>query len=499
MSSFDRAPIATISLGSAQHGMVGVGGGGETEWETQGAVASALPRSHVPASAKSTFDRSAIATVSLGSAQRHSLERETPGAVASRLPRAHVPAPAESPFDRPAIATVSLGSAQHHSLADKLASAAQHGFKGVELCFDDLTAYAKNHLKDAEKPRSSALSPSTPCQLEATSLSNAASAIKSICQLHKLDIICLQPLRHIEGLDPIDFSSRLKDVNLWIDLAVDLGTDLVLIPSNFLPKTFAENAAPANNDRSVLQLRQIADLGARNTPPIRFVFEALAWGRDISDWEQSWDVVQQVDRPNLGVCIDTFNVLAKVWADPQMRSGIQEEQPESRLDASLRRLKAGVDVSKVFLVQVADAEKLEPPLNKGENELWVDGQPTLMTWSRGCRLFYGETALGAYMPVQRVLTALLDSGYQGWISHEIFNRGINGAQVDAVDENAARAAVAWDNMKADMKKSTMTTLISKQANMQADVEKKGWADDELASSPAHSSTTLATESIGQPQ
>jgi hypothetical protein len=33
---------------------------------------------------------------------------------------------------------------------------------------------------------------------------------------------------------------------------------------------------------------------------------ALAWGTYINTWEDSWDVIKRANRPNIGICLDTF-------------------------------------------------------------------------------------------------------------------------------------------------------------------------------------------------
>jgi len=73
-----------------------------------------------------------------------------------------------------------------------------------------------------------------------------------------------------------------------------------------------------------------------------------------------------------------------------------------------------------------------------------------MSWSRNCRLFYGEEDRGAYLPVYAVLQAILvDLGYRGYISAELFNRSLAkpGAQVPR--DHARRAAISWDKIVAD--------------------------------------------------
>ena len=61
-------------------------------------------------------------------------------------------------------------------------------------------------------------------------------------------------------------------------------------------------------DHIASDLRKVAMLAT----PLRdrVGYEALSWGRHVSDFELSWEIVQRADRANLGVCIDSFHVLA---------------------------------------------------------------------------------------------------------------------------------------------------------------------------------------------
>ena len=106
---------------------------------------------------------------------------------------------------------------------------------------------------------------------------------------------------------------------------------------------------------------------------------------------------------------------------------------EEALGRSLRRMadRTYFDVRKVFYVQVVDAERAPAELlvrqrrreEEGEGE-GEDGyhQPARMTWSRNCRLFYGEKERGAYLPVERVAEVIFrDLGYEGWVSMELFH------------------------------------------------------------------------------
>lgn len=418
---------------------------------------------------------------------------------------------------RPGICSISLGRAgAGHSLRHRLDMAQFHGFKGIELFHEDLISVAKESHPTAQT------FVATPAQELA-----AAHAIRIMCTERGLSVICLQPFWQYEGLlDRADHFEQLTvKLPLWLLLAEALGTNMIQVPSNFLP-AYKLSSDPAI---AVGDLRKMADAGlafggldAHGQPvqrtttdskhfvqrkPIRFAYEALAWGTRCDTWEQAWQTVLAVDRPNFGLLLDTFNLAgSRVFADPASASplGLVQDAYE-KLVTSLERLVAEVDVAKVFYIQVASAEKLAEPLVEG-HELYDADQPSRMSWSRSCRLFYGEegtfpgvghadttdqeqtrsttpppqppkitvngndytstpphtpsaTNDGSnsdsdnsdktlveehYLPVKTVAHAIfVDLGFRGWVSHEVFNRRAWDQDADVPQELAGRAAYSW--------------------------------------------------------
>ncbi|UNI17143.1 4-hydroxyphenylpyruvate dioxygenase [Purpureocillium takamizusanense] len=342
-----------------------------------------------------------------------------------------------------AVCTMSLGRCfAGHSLVHKLDAASRHGFTGIELFYEDLVALAR----DMSVSSSGGSSGDT----QADQLSAAAS-IRRLCADRALEIICLQPFTHYEGLLDRDLHARrVQEMRFWVRLAHALGTDLICLPSSFLAVSeLTDDMATIADD-----LRVLADIGLASTPVIRFAYEALCWGTRVDTWEASWDVVERVARPNFGICLDTFNIAGRIYADPTAPSG-RTHGCDAALAASLRRLVSTVERSKVFLVQLADAERLARPLDQ-THLFHVAGQPPRMSWSRNARLFYGETAHGAYLPVKSVLDAIVRGlGYKGWLSFEVFNRRLADVDEDVPDKMARRAAISWEKMARDMHLETV--------------------------------------------
>lgn len=53
--------------------------------------------------------------------------------------------------------------------------------------------------------------------------------------------------------------------------------------------------------------RALGALAARYE--VRVGYEALAWGTMVNRWEQTWDVVKEVNSWNVGIILDSFNQL----------------------------------------------------------------------------------------------------------------------------------------------------------------------------------------------
>jgi 4-hydroxyphenylpyruvate dioxygenase len=316
-----------------------------------------------------------------------------------------------------------------HTLSHKLSMAAKHGIEGIELFYEDLV----DHAGGSSFP---------------SDLLEAAASVHELCSSFGLEIICLQPFMHYEGLlDRRRHDERVKEMKLWMQLAHVLGTDIVQVPSSFLPS----DQISSDTNLIVSDLRKIADLGLQQMPIIRFAYESLCWGTHVDKWEMCWDIVQRVDRPNFGICLDSFNVLGRIYADPTSESG-RTQNAEEEVQSSIRRLvdRIGPHKEKIFFIQIVDAERLDSPLMPG-HPFYNAEQPARMSWSRNCRLFYGEDKYGAYLPVKDITKAILNEiGYDGWVSMELFNRVMGREDHEVVEELAARAAISWKRLRTDM-------------------------------------------------
>ncbi|KAF4635980.1 hypothetical protein G7Y89_g2108 [Cudoniella acicularis] len=328
-------------------------------------------------------------------------------------------------FFRPAIASLSLGRAWVHDLPEKFAAASSSGLPGIEIFFEDLV-YLAATLPGGHTPENHLL---------------AARKIRSLCDSRGLQIMALGPFSDCEGvLCPDARAAKLQDLRLWFEIARILGTDIIQIPS-----TFRQEGFTGDLEKIVSDLREIADIGQAQNPPFRFAYENLCFATYNDTWEKAWAVVKGVDRENFGLCLDTFNIAGRGWADPASTSG-KLPNADVVFRESLNNMVREIDPKKIFYVQVVDAERLAAPLDN-QHPFYVEGQKPRMSWSRNARLFMCEEERGGYLPVIDVLKVICDEehglGYKGWISMEFFNRSLVEQGSHVPREHSKRAAESW--------------------------------------------------------
>lgn len=326
---------------------------------------------------------------------------------------------------QPAILSASLGRAWLHDFEEKARQAAKHGFQGIEIFYEDIEYLARKRDR-TEDP-------------DTEELLSAATHMRQLLDELKLTVIGLQPFLFYEGLLDREQHARLiEKIKVWFKLAKILGTNTIQIPANFLP------AEQLTGDMEVIvsDMLELADLGLQQDPPVRFAYESLCWSTHVDTWEKSWEVVQRVDRPNFGLCLDTFNIAGRVWGDPASPTGKTPNADED-FKASIARMVEKVDLAKVFYIQVVDAERMESPLVEG-HPFHNEGCPPRMNWSRNARAFLYEESRGAYLPVEGIARALIDDmNYRGYVSMELFSRTMSEEGNHVPEEHARRGIAAW--------------------------------------------------------
>src|SRR3979490_568742 len=238
------------------------------------------------------------------------------------------------------IATVSLSG----TLGEKLEAIANAKFDAVEIFENDLIT-----------------------------VSGAPADVRRACAELGLDIVTLQPFRDFEGMPAGQRGRAFARAERKFDVMQELGTDLLMICSNVAPESLG------GIDRGAADLRELGERAAKRG--LRIAFEALAWGRHINDYRDSWEAVRRADHPAVGLVLDSFHILAR-GTDLSVISAIPGDR--------------------VFLVQLADAAPL---------------QMDYLSWIPHFRNFPGQGEL----PVLDFMEALTATGYDGVLSLEIFN------------------------------------------------------------------------------
>ncbi|KAE8407039.1 xylose isomerase-like protein [Aspergillus pseudonomiae] len=319
------------------------------------------------------------------------------------------------------IATLSLGNWRQHKLQPRLEEAAKAGYKWIDLFDECWAAYLEEHGLPGDQLWE-------PTEENLRVARKLGDRVKSL----GMRIACTQPLRKIEGIkDPVERRASLDLVAKRFPFMRAFDTDLV-----FMCASIRTDDGVTSDLKTVA--RDLAELGdmaqafaeADGGPMLRIGYEGLSWATR-NTWASTWEAVRMANRPNVGLIIDAFNVLAVEYADPYNPAGHGRlySTPEESVDvlcASMAGLVASVPGDRIFFFQVGDAERMDPKIFQPPTDPDV---PALLPWSRGHRLFPYESQRGGYMPVDLVAAAVVATGYKGPMSLEVFNNSLN--QLDA--------------------------------------------------------------------
>ena len=259
-----------------------------------------------------------------------------------------------------AIATVSISG----DLREKLAAIAAAGFDGVEIFENDFLAF-----------------------------DGSPADVGAMVRDHGLEISLFQPFRDFEGMPGPQRGRAFDRAERKFDLMGELGADLILVCSNVSP------LALGGIDRAAGDFRELGERAARRG--IRIGYEALAWGRHVSDHRDAWEIVRRADHPNVGLILDSFHTLARK-IDP----------------ASIRSIPG----DRIFFVQLADAPMIDMDL---------------LYWSRHFRNMPGQGDLD----IREFMRAIAATGYDGVLSLEVFNDQFRGGSPTSIAVDGRRSLV----------------------------------------------------------
>ena len=262
------------------------------------------------------------------------------------------------------IATVSLSG----PLDEKLRAIADSGFTSVEIFEADFLSF-----------------------------NGSPGDVGRLCADLGLKISAFQPFRDFEGMPEPQRGRNFERAARKFDLMQELGAELLLVCSNVSP------ASLGGVDRAAADFRELGALAASRG--VRVGFEALAWGRHVSDYRDAWEIVRRADHPSVGLILDSFHVLAR--------------------NTALEAIRA-IPGDRIFLVQLADAPRFD-----------LD----VLSWSRHFRCFPGQGDL----PVADFMKAVEATGYTGPLSLEIFNDQFRAGSAARVARDGVRSLIALED------------------------------------------------------
>ncbi|KAK1763142.1 xylose isomerase-like protein [Phialemonium atrogriseum] len=300
------------------------------------------------------------------------------------------------------MASCSIGLPRH-SLHQKIEALSQAGFGSIELSFPDLQTFASSHFgRDIAAD-------------DYDSLCLAAAQARHLCDRHGLDIAVLQPFSNFEGWPR---GSPRRDEALarargWVRImdAADAGilqvgsTDSVGIDGSV--GTLAADLA------------ELADMLA--PAGRRLAYENWCWATRAPAWRDVWEIVREADRPNIGLCLDTFQSAGGEWGDPTTESGrietggVTEAELDLSYRISLQELARTVPADKIYFLQVSDAYYVSPPMKDEPDE---SGLRPRGRWSHDYRPLPYD---GGYLPIVPFVEAVLATGFRGLFSIEVFD------------------------------------------------------------------------------
>jgi sugar phosphate isomerase/epimerase len=215
-----------------------------------------------------------------------------------------------------------------------------------------------------------------------------------------LRVTGFQVLRDFEGLSGHLHAYKVDIAKAMLEMCHALGARVMLVCSS--------TSAHATSEFDALK-KDLQKLAMLAVPyGIRIAYEALSWGRHVSEFTQAWELVAEADRANLGLAIDSFHILATGTSLEQ----VDEIVPE-----------------KIFLVQLADFMWQE-----------IRSREERINTARHFRVFPGE---GVHSEQVASLVRGLDRlGYRGDYSFEVFNDDYTQLPTAIVAERARRS-VKW--------------------------------------------------------
>ncbi|KAL2072632.1 hypothetical protein VTL71DRAFT_11975 [Oculimacula yallundae] len=304
-------------------------------------------------------------------------------------------------------ASVSVGTSSS-PLETKLSAISKSQFQAIELGFPDLVSFASSfHKKEMAED-------------DYDGLCSAGEEVKKLCKKHNLGIMMLQPFANFEGWEKgsKEREDAFDRARGWIRIMQAVGTDMLQVGSSDTPNI------STSKEYLAADLADLADLLAPHN--FRLAYENWCWATVAPTWSDVWSIVKLANRPNIGLCLDTFQTAAYEYGDPTTSSGlISHLGPLQKVALSyahsLSLLTATVPAEKIYVLQISDVYRPPVPF---EDKV-VEGLRPRGRWSHDFRpcLYQGGILTRQCVEFAR---AVLGTGSSCWFSVEVFDGGENG-------------------------------------------------------------------------
>jgi len=228
---------------------------------------------------------------------------------------------------------------------------------------------------------------------------------------------------------------------------------LILMADNLQKRKtqVGSNPDPSTNpDTAIKDLQDLCALAAVYKPAIKIAYENWCWAAHYPTWSTIHSVAQKVNKPNFGLCVDTFQSAGLEIADPSTESGFIDNKPLSEVinqwKQSCSNLAKTIPKEEIYYLQISDAVRPEPRITEkteGYNEI----DKTRGLWSHAYRpLPYSDDG---YLPWMDFVKGVLDTGFRGAMSMEVFEKKMEEEDWD-MEGYAKRAMEVWEEIKKDL-------------------------------------------------
>ncbi|KAK4223857.1 xylose isomerase-like protein [Podospora fimiseda] len=174
---------------------------------------------------------------------------------------------------------------------------------------------------------------------------------------------------------------------------------------------------------------------------LQLAYDNWCWSTHAPTSKDVWKIVRWADRPNIGLCLDTFQTaggrieIIGLSRDNEERGVIvTPENLTRRYRASLDQLAQTVPSDKIYFFQISDAYNVNSrPLSEREE----GGVRPRGRWSHESRPLPYD---GGCLPISEVVTAVLATGFKGWVSVEVFDGKFDEKYGEDLGKFAQKAA-----------------------------------------------------------